>query len=743
MGTKRKAEEQDVFEIESDEEGEVREGVPRNDGGSDSDVEIQEKSIPVVNVDDDEEMDTAAKEPPDEPDSPEAFIGPAPRGEGLSEESKQAVTMEGCSDKLLLSMTFRDAELFQLFKGSLTEYLKTTFQLKLAGQEVDVLHQVESCSIQILSKQPLPAKEPESGPTVCPPATPTPKDDPPAMVAEDDGMFVIDSTPAKTAKGGPIVPSYKKALQKVLDNSPSAVSDSATKRPKPRQLCWNCDGDHGLRDCKEPRNFAKISKMKQEHMKKMDRYHVDLEQKYGHIVPGRLSDELRQALGLKKRDLPVHIYRMRLYGYPPGWLEEAKVTHSGLQLFDSRGAPVQDSDESDGEVDNVKHKFDVRKIISYPGFNVPAGTEYYDDSKFFGVPPLQEHQSRERMIQSLEGSLVQGYRRKKLRLSGVGASEGPQAAADMELDAPDEGSFTTVDSVGECDSLKAGGVNGAAVVATAENRPADEEPEEGEVDEDGDELKRPEEAVQGEEVQLNGKVEDGGPDKNDTSMNDSLILVEPEEPEIICLDDTRPPSPSLEDLRLQQQQLLQALEDQSPAVKRRKKGPSLDSAKSPEDSLLEDVLEVERLAEEQQQDDEPAQPAAFVPFVFPAPPLPPSSEPTPPQERPPEPEFLNLDEIKMSKTPFIDDPASMGLKTMSLGTPILTAFSPFNTLPCGDAFSRGVSDVINFENLPNSTGKYERMKSLLSKVRTVIHAHNGELDEEEQEDGEDQDQDSR
>lgn len=219
----------------------------------------------------------------------------------MSEESKQAVTMEGSSDKLLLSMTFRDAELFQLFKGSLTEYLKTTFQLKLAGQEVDVLHQVESCSIQILSKQPLPAKEPESGPAVCPPTTPTPKDNPSAKVAEDDGMFVIDSTPAKTAKGGPIVPSYKKALQKVLDDSPSAnAGDSATKRPKPRQLCWNCDGDHGLRDCKEPRNFAKISKMKQEHMKKMDRYHVDLEQKYGHIVPGRLSDELRQALGLSE-----------------------------------------------------------------------------------------------------------------------------------------------------------------------------------------------------------------------------------------------------------------------------------------------------------------------------------------------------------------------------------------------------------------------------------------------------------
>lgn len=743
MGTKRKADTQEVFEIESDEEGEVREvsgeEAGQNDGGSDSDVEIQERSIPLVSLDDDEEVDTvptARKKPPDEsPASPtvaETFVGPAPRGEVAKVESKQATTtMAGSDNKLLLSMQFRDVDLFQLFKGSLTEYLKTTFQLKLAGQEVDVLHQAESCSIQILSKQPASATPSESTPTgVCPPATATASVDP--AKDADDGMFVIDSTPAKTAKGGPIVPSYKKALQKVLDNSPSANSagDSATKRPKPRQLCWNCDGDHGLRDCKEPRNFAKISKMKQEYQKKMDRYHVDLEQKYGHIVPGRLSEELRQALGLKKRDLPLHVYRMRLYGYPPGWLEEAKITHSGLQLFDSRGDPVLDSDESDGEVDNVKHKFDVRKIISYPGFNVPAGTEFYDDSKFFGVPPLQEHQSRERMIQSLEGSLVQGYRRKKLRLSGAGASEGPQAATDMELD---EGSFMTVDSVGDCDSLKGKGarhdvVNGE-VASAADRRQPDEEPEEGEVDEDGDELRRPQ------EVRLNGKEED----KNDTSKDDSLILVEPEEPEIICLDDTCPSSPTLEDLRRQQQQLLQQLETQSPAIKRRKTC-SLDSAKSPEDSLLEDVLEVERLAEEQQEPAQPAPALQFVPFVFRAPPLPPASVPSPPQERPPEPEFFNLDEIKMSKTPFIDDPASMGLKTMSLGTPILTAFSPFAQLPCGDAFSKGVSDVINFENLPNSTGKYERMKSLLSKVRTVITAHNGELDEEE---SQDQDQDSR
>lgn len=65
------------------------------------------------------------------------------------------------------------------------------------------------------------------------------------------------------------------------------------------------------------------------------RYHVEDEQKYGHLVPGRVSGSLRHALDLKRTELPMFIYRMRLAGYPPAWMEEAKISHSGLTMFDS------------------------------------------------------------------------------------------------------------------------------------------------------------------------------------------------------------------------------------------------------------------------------------------------------------------------------------------------------------------------------------------------------------------------
>lgn len=39
------------------------------------------------------------------------------------------------------------------------------------------------------------------------------------------------------------------------------------------------------------------------------------------------------ALGLSKNEIPLHVYKMREYGYPSGWLEEAKVEYSGISIF--------------------------------------------------------------------------------------------------------------------------------------------------------------------------------------------------------------------------------------------------------------------------------------------------------------------------------------------------------------------------------------------------------------------------
>lgn len=64
---------------------------------------------------------------------------------------------------------------------------------------------------------------------------------------------------------------------------------------------------------------------------------------------------------------------MRLLGYPPGWLEEARLQHSGLSLFNSDGVAEADPNEEEGEIimDVDKDQYDVKKIYDFPGFNVP------------------------------------------------------------------------------------------------------------------------------------------------------------------------------------------------------------------------------------------------------------------------------------------------------------------------------------------------------------------------------------
>lgn len=64
------------------------------------------------------------------------------------------------------------------------------------------------------------------------------------------------------------------------------------------------------------------------------------------------------------------------------------------------------------------------------------------------------------------------------------------------------------------------------------------------------------------------------------------------------------------------------------------------------------------------------------------------------------------------------------VKSVDLGTPILKSSSPYNKLPPSEKFSKNICDVLNFENLPDSTGKYEQMTEVLQRVRnSMVRIH--------------------
>lgn len=152
------------------------------------------------------------------------------------------------------------------------------------------------------------------------------------------------------------------------------------------QSCFNCDGEHNLRDCTQRKDFRRISRKKRESGDGRQRvFYNDVgisKQREKHFKPGVISDRLRAALGLRGNDIPEHIYRMRrlglIDGYPPGWLrkyENGKFMQFNivinfrsikstdqLKFFDS-------TSKEDDEMSVKPPELDTSKIVWYPGFN--------------------------------------------------------------------------------------------------------------------------------------------------------------------------------------------------------------------------------------------------------------------------------------------------------------------------------------------------------------------------------------
>lgn len=198
----------------------------------------------------------------------------------------------------LIKLTFRDDEVFKQVKSSLIKNIQEIFS-KL-NKSINISENAKDNTI---------------------------------FVKEFTDTFMID-----TNGDGAIdtnVPTYKAAFNRVINNDSKEKDKDECIRSN-KNLCFNCNGDHPLRDCTIPKDFNKISQNRKKLKPTKERYHVDNDQKFASIRPGVISSDLQKALGLKRKELPSYIYRMRLFGYPPGWLEDAKVLTSGLTLFDSQ-----------------------------------------------------------------------------------------------------------------------------------------------------------------------------------------------------------------------------------------------------------------------------------------------------------------------------------------------------------------------------------------------------------------------
>ncbi|XP_059163216.1 zinc finger CCHC domain-containing protein 8-like isoform X2 [Physella acuta] len=201
----------------------------------------------------------------------------------------------------------------------------------------------------------------------------------------------------------------------------------------------------------DPTNRLKRTSMK----KGPSRYHMDpdLASKFTKFKPGVVSDSLKLALGLAEDQLPQHIYKMRLYGYPPGWLAEARQVESGVTIFDKNGRVTLITGEclEDGELDDEnpesKTEYDVNKIIEFPGFTVDVPDGYLDEHALYKMPPIQQHQLKKTLLaQSQTAEKVPSKKRKHEK--DTDESEVKKAKIEEGEDtAPAEGEERTNDSV--------------------------------------------------------------------------------------------------------------------------------------------------------------------------------------------------------------------------------------------------------------------------------------------------------
>ncbi|KAA3673593.1 zinc finger CCHC domain-containing protein 8 [Paragonimus westermani] len=166
------------------------------------------------------------------------------------------------------------------------------------------------------------------------------------MVDDSDGLFVIDKSGASDSKSTNIIYDFKDDPG-VFGDSPAPVVRPAFAN-KPRR------GITGKR-YHEAGDFSKFR-------------------------PGRLSDELREALNLAKHELPLHVYRMRTLGYPPGWLRKARVGGE-LTMFDSVAALAE----------NAEVSYNREALIDYPGFNAAIEYPFVDECDVLNCPRMQSH----------------------------------------------------------------------------------------------------------------------------------------------------------------------------------------------------------------------------------------------------------------------------------------------------------------------------------------------------------------
>jgi hypothetical protein len=262
------------------------------------------------------------------------------------------------------------------------------------------------------------------------------------------------------------VPMYENEFRNLL-GLPFTENNAAIRVKKPQQECFNClSTNHGVRECpvrvnqerldfhKKIFNTQSAAAQDQAYLFS-SRYTSELESKLNKgFVVGKISDELKEALGCKSNQLPPYVYIMRKYGYPKAWLLEAQVTNCKLSVIDG-GLKTTDDHDGDEATDEMKDlatadsqadiEYDPDRIFTFPGFNEPPESGMLDESHIYGAKRYGSEFSREMLLSTLK---LQNKIKKVVKRT-ISKLEEPSEDSNTEKKTDD-----TIESLNENDSIK-------------------------------------------------------------------------------------------------------------------------------------------------------------------------------------------------------------------------------------------------------------------------------------------------
>lgn len=422
------------------------------------------------------------------------------------------------------------------------------------------------------------------------------------------------------------IPRYNAGVAGVLsDIEYSMDTGKKIQDAKPKKTCFNCLGDHNFQECPEPSNPQRIAanrkKQKNSRISSV-RYHEDCDNKYGQFQPGKISENLREALGLRYGELPIHVYRMRYLGYPPGWLKEAEVRQGEMKLYDGFGQSVLHPDAEEGELEPTLVKYNPDKLIGYPGFNVDIPKGYRDEWRMLNFLPMQRKHRISEFKRVMELNKVSAYKKRKLKDEHLRGADTSLSSAEMEIDES--------------------GVTSSSEIEF--NPPLPDEP-----------------------------LPPLPPEESPASPE----MPEPAEEGEITEEDSQS---SMSYLEAKRKSLLEQLGDGgNPSAESNRESNAVEKENVNSSDVESDTESSTQLNEESENS-------------------------------------RSSSNINIHKKQKVKHHRSQS-KGFQLGVAIPPSITPYTHLPSSEKWTVNVTDHINFENLPDALGTWEKMKGLVSKVR--------------------------